>query len=142
MITNWKVQVPKKIIIYALFCQLSRVAGTRFQKKKMQILNIFALVKYRKYRVIIVSIPKISCNIVWTPKKNIAEGWSRQQENCNYSHSTDFFLSVFLHDGIHSHFQDILNTCMPGEQSHTGVGSGLIPATVNVTWKRLNTDLC
>ena len=31
---------------------------------------------------------------------------------------------------------------MPGEQSHTGIGSGLIPATVKVTWKRLNTDLC
>ena len=32
--------------------------------------------KYRKYRVIIVSKPKISCNIVWTLKKDIAEGWS------------------------------------------------------------------
>ena len=30
--------------------------------------------KYRKYRVIIVSKPKISCNIVWTLKKDIAEG--------------------------------------------------------------------
>ena len=35
--------------------------------------------KYRKYRVIIVSKPKISCNIVWTLKKDIAEGWSWQQ---------------------------------------------------------------
>ena len=43
-------------------------------EEKMQILNIFALVKYRKYRVIIVSIPKISCNIVWTPKKDIVHG--------------------------------------------------------------------
>ena len=31
--------------------------------------------KYCKYRVIIVSKPKISCNIVWTQKKDIAEGW-------------------------------------------------------------------
>ena len=31
---------------------------------------------------------------------------------------------------------------MPGEQSHTGIGSGLIPATVKVTWKCFNTDLC
>ena len=30
--------------------------------------------KYRKYRVIIVSKPKISCNIVWTQKKDIAQG--------------------------------------------------------------------
>ena len=30
--------------------------------------------KYCKYRVIIVSKPKISCNIVWTLKKDIAEG--------------------------------------------------------------------
>ena len=34
--------------------------------------------KYRKYRVIIVSKPKISCNIVWTLKKDIAEGWPEQ----------------------------------------------------------------
>merc|ERR1719397_1529592 len=33
--------------------------------------------KYRYYRVIIVSNGKISCNIVWIPKKDIAEGWSR-----------------------------------------------------------------
>ena len=31
--------------------------------------------KYRKYRVIIVLKPIISCNIVWTPKKDIAQGW-------------------------------------------------------------------
>ena len=31
--------------------------------------------KYRKYRVIIVSKPKISCNIVWTLKKDIVKGW-------------------------------------------------------------------
>ena len=30
-----------------------------------------------KYRVIIVSKPKISCNIVWTQKKDIAEGGIR-----------------------------------------------------------------
>ena len=29
--------------------------------------------KYRKYCVIIISKPKISCNIVWTLKKDIAE---------------------------------------------------------------------
>ena len=33
--------------------------------------------KYRKYRVIIVSKPKISCNIVWTQKNDIAQGWSK-----------------------------------------------------------------
>ena len=33
--------------------------------------------KYRKYRVIIVSKPKISCNIVWTLKKDIVKGWLR-----------------------------------------------------------------
>ena len=57
-----------------LFCQLSRVAGSRFQKK-MQILTIFALVKYCKCRVIIVAKPKKTCNIVWTLNKYIAEGW-------------------------------------------------------------------
>ena len=31
---------------------------------------------------------------------------------------------------------------MPGEQSQTGSGSGLIPATDKVTWKSLNADLC
>ena len=35
--------------------------------------------KYRKYRVIIVSKPKISCNIVWTLKKDIVKGWSGKQ---------------------------------------------------------------
>ena len=38
-------------------------------EKNPQFLTIFALVKYRKYRVIIVSKPKISCNIVWIKKK-------------------------------------------------------------------------
>ena len=33
--------------------------------------------KYRKYREIIVSKPKISCNIVWTQKNDIAQGWSK-----------------------------------------------------------------
>ena len=32
--------------------------------------------KYRKYCVIIVSKPKISCNIVWTLKKDIVAGCS------------------------------------------------------------------
>ena len=41
-------------------------------EKKTQ---FFKLLKYRVYRVIIVSKPKISCNIVWTLKKDIAEGW-------------------------------------------------------------------
>ena len=45
-------------------------------ERKTQILTIFVLVKYREYHVIIVSIPKILCNIVWTQKKDIAEGWS------------------------------------------------------------------
>ena len=31
-----------------------------------------------KYRVIIVLKPKISCNIVWTQKKDIIQGWSGQ----------------------------------------------------------------
>ena len=35
---------------------------------------------YCKYRVIMVSKPKISCNIVWTLKKDIAEGWYRHGE--------------------------------------------------------------
>merc|ERR1712130_1063382 len=43
-----------------------------FRKKTL----FLTLLKYRVYRVIIVSKPKISCNIVWTLKKNIAEGWS------------------------------------------------------------------
>ena len=37
--------------------------------------------KYRKYRAIIVSKPKILCNIVWTLKKDIAEGWSQPKKN-------------------------------------------------------------
>ena len=37
--------------------------------------------KYRKYRVIIVSKPKISCNIVWTQKKDIAQGWSPRSDS-------------------------------------------------------------
>ena len=32
--------------------------------------------KYRMYRVIIVWKPKISCIIVWTQKKDIAQGWA------------------------------------------------------------------
>ena len=56
-----------------------------FRKKKTQILTIFALVKYREYRVIIVSIPKISCNIVWTRKKDIAEGWSSAKKKLDCS---------------------------------------------------------
>ena len=34
--------------------------------------------KYHKYRVIIVSKPKISWNIVWTQKKDIAQGCTRR----------------------------------------------------------------
>ena len=41
-----------------------------------QILHRSRVIKYRWYRVIIVSNPKISCNIVWIHKKDIAEGWS------------------------------------------------------------------
>ena len=66
-----KDSLPKKIIINAFFCQLSRVAGTRFLGKNAN----FTLLKYRVYRVIIVSKPKISCNIVWILKKDIAVGW-------------------------------------------------------------------
>ena len=67
-----KYRFPKKVIIYVPFCQLSRVAGTLLMKKPPQSLTIFALVKYGEYHVIIVSIPKISCNIVWT-RKNISQ---------------------------------------------------------------------
>ena len=42
-----------------------------------QILHRSRVIKYRWYRVIIVSNPKISCNIVWIQKKNIAHGCSR-----------------------------------------------------------------
>ena len=38
-------------------------------EKNPQFFTIFALVKYREYRVIIVLKPQISCNIVWTFKK-------------------------------------------------------------------------
>ena len=55
--------------------------------------------KYRKYPVIIVSKPKISCNIVWTLKKDIAEGWSRHHrltiEGCLAKHQT-FYVIFFV----------------------------------------------
>ena len=46
-------------------------------EKKTQFLTIFALVKYREYRVIIVLKPQISCNIVWTLIKISLKGDSR-----------------------------------------------------------------
>ena len=58
-------------------------------RKKTQFLTIFALVKYREYRVIIVLKPQISCNIVWTFKKNIAQGWPERafrKKNAIFDH--------------------------------------------------------
>ena len=71
-----------------LFCQFS--AFDAFNKTIMcithayhvfctifwQILHRSRVIKYRWYRVIIVSNPKISCNIVWIHEKDIVEGWS------------------------------------------------------------------
>ena len=74
MITHsGKDRLPKNYDIRAF---LPIVANRRNAplERKPQLLTIFALVKYCKYRVIIVSKPQISCNIVWTLKKNSLRG--------------------------------------------------------------------
>ena len=60
-----KDRFPKKIIIYAFFANCRESPEHAFREKT----QFLTLLKYRVYRVIIVSKPKISCNIVWTLKK-------------------------------------------------------------------------
>ena len=71
-------------IFYATFMHLMHSTCTivcvthayhAFRTIFWQILHRSRVIKYRWYRVIIVSNPKISCNIVWIHKKDIAEGW-------------------------------------------------------------------
>ena len=63
-------------VLYGLFHKFHAKMSHFLQFRRIFLPNR----KYRKYRVIIVSKPKILCNIVWTLKKDIVAGWSRADD--------------------------------------------------------------
>ena len=56
-----------------IFCVLYE-SYHEFHENVVIIVHYVHILSKEKYRVIIVSKPKISCNIVWTLKKDIVQG--------------------------------------------------------------------